>query len=70
MMPTFFSPHRHDARYRDYTADDLAECRSEAIRVQRDDTRTPEVSSGGRCNAMDDHAEEGSWVAFVGHACR
>ena len=25
------------------------------------------VNSTGRCNARDDHAEEGSWVAFVGH---
>ena len=38
--------------------------------MERDVLKKAAVSSKGRCNAMNDHSKEGSWVAFVVHGCR
>ena len=40
------------------------------LRTDREILKKAAVSSTDRCNAMNDHNEEGSWIAFVVHACQ
>ena len=50
----------------------LPKLRAALKRELKIDTTTAKkeaVSSRGRCNAMNDHGKEGSWVAFVVHGC-
>ena len=51
---------------------DLARLRKDnpELRMERDVLKKAAVSSKGRCNAMNDHGKEGSWVAFVVHGCQ
>ena len=51
---------------------ELARLRKEnrELRMERDILKKAAVSSKGRCNAMNDHSKEGSWVAFVVHGCQ
>ncbi len=40
------------------------------LREEREILKKAAVNSRDRCNAMNDHVKEGSWNAFVAHACR
>ena len=52
--------------------EEIRRLRGELKRVteERNILKKAAVGSRGRCNAMNDHSEEGSWIVFVGHACQ